>query len=106
MLDDDLVTCDEYLRRYEKEVGKVRAVRIPYGALQLLSRGVEWYHRYSRGQLPAIFTPYKSRTMWGGNRFSNARLRSLGFAPIVPTEEGLRRTFAYLREKAASRNAA
>jgi nucleoside-diphosphate-sugar epimerase len=39
--------------------------------------------------------------MWKGNRFSNAKLRSLGFAPIVPTDEGLRRTFEYLRTKKA-----
>jgi nucleoside-diphosphate-sugar epimerase len=99
--DDDLVTCDEYLRRYRAEVGPIRVVRSPYFATMMLSRAVEWYHRHSRGQLPAIFTPYKTRTMWKGNRFSNAKLRSLGFAPIVPTDEGLRRTFEYLRTKKA-----
>jgi nucleoside-diphosphate-sugar epimerase len=99
VLDDELITCDDYLRRYRSEVGPLRVVRSPYFATMLLSRAVEWYHRHSRGQLPPIFTPYKTRTMWKGNRFSNARLHALGFAPIVPTEEGLRRTFEYLREK-------
>lgn len=99
ILDDDLITCDEYLRRYQAEVGPIRVVRSPYFATMLLSRAVEWYYRYSRGQLPAIFTPYKTRTMWKGNRFSNAKLHTLGFSPIVSTEEGLRRTFMYLREK-------
>jgi nucleoside-diphosphate-sugar epimerase len=99
--DDDLITCDEYLQRYQEEVGPLRVVRSPYFATMLLSRAVEWYHRHSRGQRPPIFTPYKTRTMWKGNRFSNARLRALGFSPIVPTEEGLRRTFEYLREKRA-----
>jgi 2-alkyl-3-oxoalkanoate reductase len=97
--DDELITCDEYLRRYQREVGPMRVVRSPYLATMMLSRAVEWYHRHSRGQLPAIFTPYKTQTMWKGNRFSNAKLRALGFAPIVPTEEGLKRTFEYLREK-------
>lgn len=101
VLDDDLITCDEYLRRYRSEVGPIRVVRSPYFATMLLSRAVEWYHRHSRGQLPAIFTPYKTRTMWKGNRFSNAKLRALGFSPIVSTEEGLRRTFDYLRERRA-----
>ena len=99
VLDDELITCDQYLRRYQTEVGPMRVVRSPYVATMLLSRAVEWYHRHSRGQLPPIFTPYKTRTMWKGNRFSNARLRGLGFSPIVPTEEGLRRTFEYLRDK-------
>ncbi len=99
VLDDDLITCGEYLRRYEAEVGRLRVVRSPYFATMLLSRAVEWYHGHSHGQLPAIFTPYKTRTMWKGNRFSNAKLHALGFAPVVPTEEGLRRTFEYLREK-------
>lgn len=98
--DDELVTADEYLRRYRKEVGDLRVVHSPFLATMALSKAVEWYHRYSRGQLPPIFTPYKTRTMWKGNRFSNAKLHGLGFQPIVATEEGLRRTFAYLRAKA------
>jgi nucleoside-diphosphate-sugar epimerase len=98
--DDDLITCDEYLRRYRAEVGPIRTLRSPYVATMLLSRAVEWYHRHSRGQLPPILTPYKTRTMWKGNRFSNAKLHALGFSPIVTTDEGLRRTFEYLREKA------
>lgn len=99
--DDELITCDEYLRRYRAEVGPVRAVRSPYFTTMLLSRAVQWYHRHSRGQLPPIFTPYKTRTMWKGTRFSNAKLHALGFSPIVSTDEGLRRTFQYLRDKRA-----
>lgn len=101
--DDELITADDYLRRYLKEVGPLRVVRSPLPATMLLSRAVEWYHRHSKGQLPAIFTPYKTRTMWKGNRFSNAKLHTLGFVPIVSTEEGLRRTFEYLREKQKTR---
>ncbi len=101
--DDDLVHCDEYLDRYRREVEPLRYVRLPFPATLALSRAVEWYHRYSRGQLPPIFTPYKTRTTWGGNRFSNAKLKSLGFSPIVSTNEGLARTFAFLKEKSRSR---
>jgi hypothetical protein len=64
-----------------------------------LSHAVAWYHRYSKGQLPAIFTPYKTRAMWKGNGFSNAKLRSIGFKPIVSTEDALARNFEYLRNK-------
>ena len=97
--DDDLVTAREYLRRYQAEVRKVRKVTLPYPAAMALSHAVAWYHRYSKGQLPAIFTPYKTRAMWKGNGFSNAKLRSLGFKPIVSTEDALARNFEYLRNK-------
>jgi nucleoside-diphosphate-sugar epimerase len=97
--DDDLITCDEYMRRFQAEVRPVKVLRSPFLATMVLSRAVEWYHRHSKGQLPPIFTPYKTRAMWKGNRFSNAKLHALGFSPIVPTDEGLRRTFDYLRSK-------
>jgi L-ascorbate metabolism protein UlaG (beta-lactamase superfamily) len=61
---------------------------------------VRWYHHHSRGQLPAVFTPYKVAAMWKGNRFSNARLKGLGWHQVVSTQEGMQRTFAALREKA------
>jgi nucleoside-diphosphate-sugar epimerase len=34
---------------------------------------------------------------WGGNRFDNARIKSLGWRQLVPTDEGLRRAFEWLR---------
>jgi nucleoside-diphosphate-sugar epimerase len=101
VLDDELVTCGDYLRRYQKEVERLRVLPMPFPVAMALSAGVAWYHGFSKGQLPAILTPYKTRTSWKGNRFTNERLKGLGFSPIVSTEEGLKRTFAYLRERAA-----
>ena len=95
--DDDLPTCGEYLRRYKREVKPVRSLRVPYVALTGLSKLVERYHAHSKGQLPAIFTPYKTATSWKGNRFDNAKLKALGWAPIVSTEEGIRRAFEHLK---------
>ncbi|HHH30004.1 MAG TPA: NAD-dependent epimerase/dehydratase family protein [Polyangiaceae bacterium] len=98
--DDDLLTAREYLARYQREVKQLRSVPVPYPLLMLGSYLVERYHEYSRGQLPAIFTPYKTRAMWKPQRFSNAKLHGLGWSPIVSTEEGLARTFAWAREHA------
>jgi len=95
--DDDLPTCRDYLRAYRREVRPVRAVPIPYPVLKLLSVGVERYHRWSRGQLPAIFTPYKTATAWGGNQFHNDKIKALGWRQAIPTADGMQRTFEWLR---------
>jgi 2-alkyl-3-oxoalkanoate reductase len=99
VVDDDLPTCSRYLALYRERVERVRAVRLPYPATLGLSALVERYHHWSRGQLPAILTPYKAATQWKGNRFDNSRMKSLGWSPRVPTEEGLRVTFDWLRDR-------
>jgi nucleoside-diphosphate-sugar epimerase len=93
VVDDDLPTCKSYLARYRAEVKPLRTLRIPYPAMAALSALVQRYHAYSKGQLPAIFTPYKTATSWGGNRFANAKLKGLGWRPLVSTDEGVRRAF-------------
>jgi nucleoside-diphosphate-sugar epimerase len=35
--------------------------------------------------------------MWGGNQFSNAKLKSIGWRPLISTHEGLERAFAAFR---------
>jgi nucleoside-diphosphate-sugar epimerase/peptidoglycan/xylan/chitin deacetylase (PgdA/CDA1 family) len=95
--DDDLPTCRQYLRAYRKNVSNIRSMSIPYFAVLLLSSLVAKYNRYSTGQLPAILTPYKAASQWGGNRFDNSKLRSTGWRQLVPTAEGLQRSFAAFR---------
>jgi nucleoside-diphosphate-sugar epimerase/peptidoglycan/xylan/chitin deacetylase (PgdA/CDA1 family) len=95
--DDDLPTCRQYVRAYRKHVTKIRSISIPYFGVKLLSSMVAKYNRYSKGQLPAILTPYKVASQWGGNRFDNSKLRSIGWKQLVPTAEGLQRSFAAFR---------
>jgi nucleoside-diphosphate-sugar epimerase len=97
VVDDDLVTSKQYLSLYKDRVKPVRSIPVPYSALMWGSRMVERYSQRSRGQLPAIFTPYKTRAMWGGNQFSNAKLKSIGWRPLISTREGLERAFAAFR---------
>ncbi len=97
VVDDELPTSRAYLRRYRREVTPVRSIRIPYLAMLLVSRSVESYHRKSRGQLPAVFTRYKTRTLWKGTRFDNTKLKCIGWTPRVPTRDGMTRSFAHLR---------
>ncbi len=98
-LDDELMTAREFLDRYRGEVEPLRALSVPYPLTMLGSKLVAWYHEYSRGQMPDVFTPYKTASIWKGMRFDNRRMKSLGWKQLVPTEEGLRRTFAHLRER-------
>jgi nucleoside-diphosphate-sugar epimerase len=94
VIDDDLITANQYLKLYKRQVKKVRSVPVPFSVMMLLSKLVERYSKTSKGQLPAIFTPYKTRVMWGGNRFSNAKLKSIGWKPVISTKDALAQTFA------------
>ncbi|MDH3197924.1 MAG: NAD(P)-dependent oxidoreductase [Candidatus Krumholzibacteria bacterium] len=100
VVDDGPITSRQYLRRYRRHVERRPFIRVPYALMQCLSRSTVWYHRHARGQLPAVFTPYKTASLWKGMRFDNAKLKRLGWRPSVPPEEGLARAFAYLREQA------
>jgi len=96
--DDDLPTCRQYLRAYRKNVARIRSIFIPYTCVKLLSFMVAKYNHYSKGQLPAVLTPYKAASQWGGNRFDNSKLRSIGWKQLVPTADGLQRSFAAFRD--------
>ncbi|BDG05850.1 NAD-dependent epimerase/dehydratase family protein [Anaeromyxobacter oryzae] len=97
LVDDDLPTSAELLRRYTHEVERLRVVPVPYRALRLLSRLNAWYSDRTDGHLPAVFTPYKVDSLWKPQRYSNARAKAvLGWRPRVGMAEALDRTFAAL----------
>lgn len=98
VVDDDPVDARSFLRRYRREVRKLRVVPMPGPAPRILSAAVERYHAYSRGQLPAVLTRYKHDNLWKPQGFDNRKLRSLGWRPVVSTAEGLDRHFAHLRQ--------
>ncbi len=97
VLDDELVTCKYYLKQYKKNVAPLRSITLPYALTSLLSHCIQRYHVYSQGQLPAFLTPYKTANAWKGMRFSNQKLKSLGWQPVVPAKLGLSLTFRHLR---------
>lgn len=101
VVDDDLPTSRQYLRLYQQQVKPMRTIPVPYWLLLWGSKLVERYSEKSKGQLPAVFTPYKTRAMWGGNRFSNAKLKQLGWRPLLSTRQGLEKSFAAFRSEPA-----
>ncbi|MGY0650258.1 NAD-dependent epimerase/dehydratase family protein [Luteimonas sp. A537] len=100
VVDDDLPNCADYLRGFRARMHGIRMLPVPYWALLLGSRGLVAYNRRSKGQLPAVFTPYIVRSMYRRFRHSNAALKALGWTPKVPTAEGMRRTFDALGDGA------
>jgi nucleoside-diphosphate-sugar epimerase len=91
VVDDDLPTSAEYLRQYRSRVGKLPSVRLPLPLANVLSKGVERYHFYSKAQIPLFLTPYRVRSTWRGHTYSNAKLKNAGWRQGVPTHEGISR---------------
>jgi nucleoside-diphosphate-sugar epimerase len=100
IVDDNPPTARQLVRRYKQKVGPVRVAPVPHWAIVPLSRMCQRYHLWSRGQLPAVLTPYKSNAMWKALNYSNRKAKQLlGWKPAVSFDEGLPPTFAALREQ-------
>ena len=98
VVDDDLPTCNQYLHQYRKLVAPMRTLHVPYWALLLGSRALVRYHRVSKGQLPAIFTPYIVRSMYRRFKYSNAALKNIGWQPEFSTERAMEISFDYWKK--------
>ncbi len=98
VVDDDSPSCRAYLRAYRRSVKRLRTWTVPYPVLLLGSRVLVWYNRTSKGQLPAIFTPYSVRSMYKPVRYSNAALKAIGWRQRVSSSDALAGSFRYWRE--------
>jgi len=96
VIDDDLPTCTDYLRRYQREVRALRTVRLPYPVSQALSWLCERYHNIPRVSFPrsspateprrpgvetASATP--SSSVWAGSPSSAPTRDCSGRSPLV-----------------------
>jgi len=102
VIDDDLPTSAEYLNAYRSKVGRTRSISVPFFITMGLSSLAEKYQVYSQQRVPALLTQYKSAALWRGHRFSNEKLKSMGWLQIVPTREAMQKTFEYLNHQKAN----
>jgi nucleoside-diphosphate-sugar epimerase len=99
VVDDDLPTSRHFLSLYKKNVRPFRSLSLPRFASYLLCFLWERYSVWSEGQLPPAFNRRVWHAYWKGSTYTNAKLKSLlGWAPRVPTTEGLRRYFKSCRD--------
>jgi nucleoside-diphosphate-sugar epimerase len=102
IVDDELPTGNQVLRRYRRTVGSLRRVRVPAAAIAPMSHVYHWYSRRSNGQLPPALTAYRSGASWKRLRYSNVKARrTLGWAPQVPLTEALDRTLTAWKARTA-----
>jgi nucleoside-diphosphate-sugar epimerase len=95
IVDDDVPTSRQFLRRYKNDVKRFQSFYIPHAVSYSLSYLWEKYSEWSEGQLPPAFNRGHWHANWKKTRYSNKKLKvKLGWTPTVSTTEGLRRYFA------------
>jgi nucleoside-diphosphate-sugar epimerase len=97
VVDDDLPTSRQFLRRYKRDVRRFRSLYVPHAASYLLSTLWEKYSRWSEGQLPPVYNRSQWRAYWRKTRYSNTKLKAVGWTPIVPTHDAMRTFFSACR---------
>lgn len=99
IVDDNLPNSREFLRLYKRKVLNFKSVYIP----KLLSYSFcffwEKFSRWSRGQVPPVFTRREWHAYWKKTNYSNRKIKHMaGWKPSIRTEDGLRIFFEYCRQ--------
>lgn len=93
VVDDDLPTGREVLRRYRRSGRRLRTIGVPHWTIGWLARLNEWYTRKSEAQIPAVLTQHRVNAMWKPLRYSNERARRLlNWTPGVSLDDAFERT--------------
>src|SRR4029077_12631904 len=89
IVDDDLPTSRQFLRRYKK-ASPFFSAPVPYRAFYLFSLFWEKYSEWSKGQLPPVFNRKTCAAYFKGNTYSNEKLKTrLNWRPSVSMKEAL-----------------
>ena len=90
VVDDDLLTSNQFLEAYKKNVKPFFCLTVPYFLAYAMCVLWEKYSKWSKGQLPPVFNRRRCAAEWKGNRYSNQKLRDrLGWKPRVPMKEAM-----------------
>ncbi len=101
VVDDDLPSSFLFLRRYKENVRKFKSFYVPHALSYTLCYLWEQYSNWSEGQVPPVFNRRRWHSYWKKTRYSNDKLKTLGWMPKVPMAEGFRRYFEACRDGAA-----
>lgn len=94
VVDDDLPTSRQFLRAYKENVRRFKSVYVPHAVSYALCYLWEKYSVWSEGQLLPAFNRRRWHAYWKKTRYGNQKLKTrLGWAPRVPTAEGMQRYF-------------
>jgi nucleoside-diphosphate-sugar epimerase len=99
IVDDDLPSSRQLLRLYKKNVRSFKSVYVPHAVSFALCYFWEKYHFWSKGQLPLAYNRHSWHAYWKKTRYSNKKLRSLGWSPRISTSEALEQYFESCRKK-------
>jgi nucleoside-diphosphate-sugar epimerase len=104
VIDDDLPTGKQFMAEYQKHVGPMSYLSVPYPVFYLFCCLWERYSRWSEGQLPPAFNRRRCSAYWKGNRYSNRRLKELtGWRPRVSFRQAAPEYFGYLKQSRTAR---
>jgi nucleoside-diphosphate-sugar epimerase len=93
VVDDELPTGREVLRRYRRSGHSLRTIPVPRWAIGCVARFNEWYSRKTDEQIPAVLTRHRAGAMWRPLKYSNDRARRLlNWTPAVSLDEAFQRT--------------
>ena len=89
VVDDDLPTSAKFFRAYVEKVSGF-SVRLPYPIAYAGSMVWEKYSKWSNYQLPPVFNRRRCVSEWGGNSYSNRKLKErVGWKPRVGMKEAM-----------------
>ena len=100
VVDDDLPTSRDFLRRYKQQVRSFRSFYVPHAVSYAFCSLWEKYSAWSHGQLPPVFNSHRWHVEMKRTAYSNEKLKArLGWKPTISMEEGLKRFFQGCREQ-------
>jgi nucleoside-diphosphate-sugar epimerase len=99
VIDDELPTGKEFMVAYNRYVGSLRYLSVPYRAFYLVCHLWERCVRRSPRDFAPAFNRRRCAAYWKGNRYSNRKLKELtGWNPLISFADASPEYFDYLRQ--------